>query len=79
MEIGAFEAKNRLGMLLDRGERGEEIVITWHGKSVTTFRDSRRRDTPTKSPNGFAIVFDLVSETVAWVPGLWKLKVGNIL
>ena len=27
-EIGAFEAKNRLGALLDRVERGEEIVIT---------------------------------------------------
>ena len=32
MEIGAFEAKNRLGMLLDRVESGEEIVITRHGK-----------------------------------------------
>ena len=34
MEIGAFEAKNKLGMLLDRVERGEEITITRHGKSV---------------------------------------------
>jgi prevent-host-death family protein len=33
-EIGAFEAKNRLGSLLDRVERGEEIVITRHGKPV---------------------------------------------
>jgi prevent-host-death family protein len=33
-EIGAFEAKNRLGSLLDRVERGEEIVITRHGKAV---------------------------------------------
>ena len=33
-EFGAFEAKNRLGQLLDRGERGEEIVTTRHGKSV---------------------------------------------
>ena len=33
-EIGAFEAKNTLGMLLDRVERGEEIVITRHGKPV---------------------------------------------
>ena len=31
-EIGAFEAKNTLGSLLDRVERGEEIVITRHGK-----------------------------------------------
>jgi prevent-host-death family protein len=33
-EIGAFEAKNTLGSLLDRVERGEEIVITRHGKPV---------------------------------------------
>lgn len=32
--IGAFEAKNKLGMLLDRVEHGEEIVITRHGKPV---------------------------------------------
>jgi len=33
-EIGAFEAKNTLGSLLDRVEKGEEIVITRHGKPV---------------------------------------------
>jgi prevent-host-death family protein len=33
-EIGAFEAKNRLGALLDRVEQGEEIVITRRGKPV---------------------------------------------
>jgi prevent-host-death family protein len=33
-EVGAFEAKNTLGALLDRVERGEEIVITRHGKPV---------------------------------------------
>jgi prevent-host-death family protein len=32
--IGAFEAKNTLGSLLDRVERGEEIVITRHGRAV---------------------------------------------
>jgi len=34
VEIGAFEAKNTLGRLLDRVEQGEEIVITRHGKPV---------------------------------------------
>ena len=34
MEIGAFEAKNTLGNLLDRVERGEEILITRHGRPV---------------------------------------------
>jgi len=33
-EIGAFEAKNKLGQLLDRVERGEEIVITRHGRPI---------------------------------------------
>ncbi len=33
-EIGAFEAKTKLGQLLDRVEAGEEIVITRHGKVV---------------------------------------------
>ena len=33
-QIGAFEAKNTLGSLLDRVEQGEEIVITRHGKPV---------------------------------------------
>ncbi len=34
MEIGAFEAKNKFGMLLERVENGEEIIITRHGKPV---------------------------------------------
>ena len=33
-EIGAFEAKNKLGQLLDLVENGEEVVITRHGKPV---------------------------------------------
>jgi len=33
-EVGTFEAKNRLGALLDRVEHGEEIVITRRGKPV---------------------------------------------
>lgn len=33
-EVGAFEAKNKLGQLLDLVEHGEEVVITRHGKPV---------------------------------------------
>lgn len=33
-EIGAFEAKNKLGHLLDLAEKGEEIIITRYGKQV---------------------------------------------
>jgi prevent-host-death family protein len=33
-EVGAFEAKTRLGALLDSVERGEEIMITRRGRAV---------------------------------------------
>jgi prevent-host-death family protein len=33
-EVGAFEAKNKLGQLLDLVERGEEVLITRHGREV---------------------------------------------
>jgi prevent-host-death family protein len=33
-EIGAFEAKNKLGTLLDWAAAGEEVLITRHGKAV---------------------------------------------
>ena len=35
-EIGAFEAKNKLGQLLDRVEAGEEIFTTRRDKIVST-------------------------------------------
>ena len=31
-QVGAFEAKNTLGSLLDRVEAGEDILITRHGR-----------------------------------------------
>ena len=42
-KIGAFEAKNTLGALLDRVERGEEIIITRHGKPVARLVPTVRR------------------------------------
>jgi prevent-host-death family protein len=33
-EIGAFEAKNKFGTLLDWVERGEEVLITRRGRAV---------------------------------------------
>jgi len=33
-EMGAFEAKNTFGHLLDQVEHGEEIVITRRGRAV---------------------------------------------
>jgi prevent-host-death family protein len=34
LEVGAFEAKNTLGALLDRVERGDQVLITRHGRPV---------------------------------------------
>jgi prevent-host-death family protein len=42
-EIGAFEAKNTLGSLLDHVEQGEEIVITRHGRPVARLVPNTRR------------------------------------
>jgi prevent-host-death family protein len=42
-EVGAFEAKNKLSMLLDAVERGEEVVITRHGKAVARLVPDRPR------------------------------------
>lgn len=33
-EVGAFEAKNTLGTLLDLVQQGEQVVITRHGKPI---------------------------------------------
>ena len=33
-EVGAFDAKNKLGHLLDLVEQGEEVMITRRGKDV---------------------------------------------
>lgn len=46
-EVGAFEAKNTLGALLDLVEKGEEIAITRRGKRVARLvpdRGVRDRD-----------------------------------
>ncbi|TVR84955.1 MAG: type II toxin-antitoxin system Phd/YefM family antitoxin [Rhodospirillales bacterium] len=32
--VGSFEAKTHLSALLERVQRGEEVVITRHGKAV---------------------------------------------
>ena len=39
--VGAFEAKNKLGQLLDLVEQGEEVTITRHGKEVARLVPAR--------------------------------------
>lgn len=40
-EVGAFEAKNKLGHLLDLVEQGEEVMITRRGKEVARLVPAR--------------------------------------
>ena len=46
MEVGAFEAKNKLSALLDLVEKGEEVVITRHGKEVARLVPPKGRPNP---------------------------------
>lgn len=50
-EIGAFQAKNTLGTLLDWVEAGDEVVITRRGKHVARLVNAR---TPVESGNAAA-------------------------
>jgi prevent-host-death family protein len=45
-EIGAFQAKNTFGTLLDWAEAGDEVIITRRGKSVARLVSAT---TPTES------------------------------
>jgi prevent-host-death family protein len=40
--VGAFVAKTHLSELLDRVERGEEIIITRHGKPIAKLAPTDR-------------------------------------
>jgi prevent-host-death family protein len=40
------EAKNTLPKLIDRALRGEEVIITRHGKPVAELRPVQRQPTP---------------------------------
>ena len=46
--VGAFEAKTKLSELLDRVERGEEIVITRRGKPAARLVPAVRASGPDK-------------------------------
>jgi len=41
--VGAFEAKNKLGHLLDLVEQGEEVTITRHSKDVARIVPARSK------------------------------------
>jgi prevent-host-death family protein len=51
MEVGVLEAKNRLSELIERAERGEQIVITRHGQPAVEFTPVRKRLTAVQLDN----------------------------
>src|SRR5260370_35004784 len=53
-EVGAFEAKNKLGQLLDLVERGEEVIITRHGKEVARLVPPKEPSTATRHGRRYA-------------------------
>lgn len=46
MQIGTFEAKNKLSSLLERAEKGEVIEITRRGKTIAELRPPGGAITP---------------------------------
>jgi prevent-host-death family protein len=59
--VGAFEAKTKLSELLDRVERGEEVVITRHGKAVARLIEISSEDKSARAKAALAR-FDAVRE-----------------
>ena len=55
-EIGAFEAKNKLGQLLDLVEAGQEIVITRRGKPVARLVSPSTRFDPERARKAAAAI-----------------------
>lgn len=55
-EVGAFEAKNKLGQLLDSVEAGEEIVITRRGKAVARLVPSQAVGDPEQARRAVAAI-----------------------
>jgi prevent-host-death family protein len=59
-EVGAFEAKNTLGSLLDLVQQGEEVVITRHGKPVARLvREKDRSDARERARHAAATLAQL--------------------
>jgi prevent-host-death family protein len=67
-EIGAFEAKNTLGGLLDRVERGEEITISRRGKPVARLVPVARAIDPAKARDAADTLRALAAEFAVGEP-----------
>jgi prevent-host-death family protein len=66
--IGAFEAKNTLGGLLDRVERGEEIIISRRGKPVARLVPADKTIDQRRATQAVASLRALANELAAEQP-----------
>jgi prevent-host-death family protein len=65
-EHSVAEAKTQLSQLIDRALRGEEVVITRHGRPVVTLRPVEAPKPPRVTP----------AESIAW---LRARRVGKVV
>lgn len=55
--LGVLDARSRFSELIDRAERGEETIVTRHGRIVARIAPPRDAVAPTRSPEeGAAVV-----------------------
>ena len=62
MEIGAFEAENALDSLLDRVEKGEEIIISRRGKPVARLAPVRAERDVARARKAMALALAVLDD-----------------
>ena len=55
LEVGAYEAKTKLGSLLDEVEKGRQVTITRHGVAVAILTPASRPAIPALAETAAAI------------------------
>ncbi len=71
-EIGAFQAKNTLGTLLDWVEAGDEVVITRRGKDVARLVNARTSAASSDKAAEAAARIRERAKTAKGAPMSWK-------
>ncbi len=62
MQIGTFEAKNKLSALVERAEKGEVIEITRHGRTVAELRPAIGKHRPAPKFGSEANLVEYIAE-----------------
>lgn len=74
LEVGAYEAKNKLSALLDRVEAGEEIIITRRGKVVAKIVSPKIKVNLPGSPEALAAAQRMLERSKGVTTGGISLK-----